>query len=284
MGDFMDGLVLVNKPIGITSHDLVQLARKKLQNKKIGHTGTLDPLAEGLMILTIGKSTKILPFLSHHMKEYLCTMKLGLQTDTLDSTGQILQTQPITPFTKEELFTVLQSFIGPSLQVPPMFSAKKHQGQHLYDLARNHQEVQRKPCPIEIKELELVDFTDDTITFRVLCSTGTYVRVLTQDIAEKLHNIAVMTALKRTKIDRFSLEDAYDIEQLHPDIAVLSNYDALKDYTYIHLKDPTMALLGKPMKFHSQDEMVMVVSEQQVIAAYQFNPSDGYYYSKRGLW
>lgn len=281
----MDGIILVNKPVGITSHDLVQKARRKLQTKKIGHTGTLDPLANGLMILTVGKATKILPFLSHHFKEYICTMKLGLKSDTLDCTGEISEERAITPVNENDVVAALNSLLGKSMQVPPMYSAKKVNGQHLYDLARNNQEIEREACPIEISDIELLSFDGENIKFRVSCSTGTYVRVLTQDIAEKLGNIAVMTELTRTKIDRFSLDNAYDIEQLNPEnINLISNYEILSDYTYISLNDPTMAYLGKRMKFNCTDKIVMVTHQNDVVAAYELDENDGYYYSKRGLW
>jgi tRNA pseudouridine55 synthase len=285
-GNFMNGIILVNKPIGITSHDVVVKVRKALNQKKIGHTGTLDPIADGLMILTVGKATKILPYLSEHFKEYICEMKLGQRTDTLDITGIILEEKEINHQTKEELINVLNSFLGKTLQVPPMYSAKKVDGQPLYKLARKNIEIERKSCEIEIKEIELLKYTDDSILFRVLCSTGTYVRVLTQDIAEKTGNIAVMTKLTRTKIDKFNLDNAYTLEQIDDGkYQLISTYEVLSDYRYIELKDLTRIYQGQKMKFDfCEDEIVMITHNKKVIAAYQRNDEDGLYYCKRGLW
>jgi len=279
----MDGIILVKKPSGITSHDLVQRARRKLQTSKIGHTGTLDPLANGLMILTIGKSTKILPFLAHYTKEYICTMKLGLRSDTLDSTGEILQTQAINPFTQDDLQKALKSLLGTSMQTPPMYSAKKINGQHCYDLARNNIEVKREPVEITISDIELLNYCDDTIQFRVVCSNGTYVRVLTQDIANHLNNIAVMTVLTRTKIDKFHLEDAYEIDELDENVKVVQTYDILTHYTYIERDDLSDVYNGKRIKIDSEEQIVMITHNKEVIAAYE-KGNDGYYYNKRGLW
>ncbi len=279
----MDGIILVNKPSGMTSHDLVLKARRKLQQSKIGHTGTLDPLAEGLMILTLGKSTKILPFMSHYFKEYICTMQMGKCSDTLDCSGEILQERAVTPYTKEDVQNALVSLLGPSLQTPPMYSAKKYNGRHLYDIARENKEVERKPIEIEIKEIELLDFDEETITFRVVCSTGTYVRVLTQDIAEKLNNIAVMTALKRTKIDKYDLKDAYDLDELDENVHLYNNYEVLDDYLYYEYDDVKTINNGKRIKIDCDEEVVMITHGREVLAAYE-KKEDGYYYCKRGLW
>ncbi len=282
----MNGVILVNKPIGITSHDVVVKARKALNQKRIGHTGTLDPLADGLMILTIGKATKILPYLNDHFKEYICEMKFGQRTDTLDITGTILEEKEVNKISKEELLTILNSFLGKSLQVPPMYSAKKVDGKPLYKLARENIEIERKSCQIEIKEIELLQYKDDTVLFRVLCSTGTYVRVLTQDIAEKCGNIALMSKLTRTKIDKFSLENAYSLNQIaEGNYQIISSYDVLTNYTYIELKDLNKVYQGQKIEINScTDDIVMITNNKEIIAAYQRNNEDGLYYCKRGLW
>ncbi|MBQ9037101.1 MAG: tRNA pseudouridine(55) synthase TruB, partial [Erysipelotrichaceae bacterium] len=189
----MDGILLVNKPSGITSHDLVMKVRKKLMTQKIGHTGTLDPLANGVMILTVGKATKILPYITNHDKEYVAVLKLGIRTNTLDVTGDVLEEREINKVTEEQIREVFESFIGPQKQVPPMFSAKKINGKKLYELAREDIEIEREACDIVIHEMELLDFNgNDEIRFRVSCSAGTYIRVLCEDIAERLGNIGTM--------------------------------------------------------------------------------------------
>lgn len=282
----MDGIILVKKDSGISSHDLVLRARRALNERKIGHTGTLDPLADGLMILTCGKATKVLPFLSHHTKEYICTMQLGFKTDTLDITGQIIQRKDINKLSDDLIKETLNEFIGKGQQIPPMYSAKKINGQHLYSLARNNVEIERKPINIYISEMELLNVIDDKITFRTVCSTGTYVRSLVNDIAEKTNNFATMISLTRTKIDKFSLQDAYSINDLtNKNYKLISTYELLKDYKYIDLKDPTRVYQGKRLKLDDCfDPIVMITSNGEVIAAYEFNADDGLYYSKRGLW
>ncbi len=282
----MNGVILVKKPIGITSHDVVIKVRKALNQKRIGHTGTLDPIAEGLMILTIGKTTKILPYIAKHFKEYVCEMKFGKKTDTLDITGTIVEEKAVNNISKENLKAVLNSFLGKTTQVPPMYSAKKVDGQPLYKLARKNIEIERKSCEIEIKEIELLKYEDRIVTFRVLCSAGTYVRVLIRDIAEKTDNIAVMTKLTRTKIDRFNLNEAFSIEQINAgNYKLLSSYDLLTDYKYIELEDLTRVYQGKKMKFDfCDDDIVMITKNREIIAAYQKNREDGLYYCKRGLW
>ncbi|NLZ75243.1 MAG: tRNA pseudouridine(55) synthase TruB [Erysipelotrichia bacterium] len=282
----MNGIILVNKPIGITSHDLVVKVRKALNQKRIGHTGTLDPIADGLMILTIGKTTKILPYIADVYKEYVCEMKFGQRTDTLDITGTVLEEKEVKFISKEELIKILNSFLGKSLQKPPMYSAKKIDGQPLYKLARKNIEIERESCEIEIKEIELLGYFNNTLKFRVVCSTGTYVRVLVQDIANKIGNFAVMTKLTRTKIDKFKLENAFTLQQIKEgNFTLISSYEVLSSYRYIELQDLTKIYQGKKMNFDfCNDEIVMITKNNEVIAAYQRNDEDGLYYCKRGLW
>lgn len=286
MGVKMDGIILVNKPSGISSHDLVLKARRALNEKKIGHTGTLDPLAEGLMLLTCGKTTKVLPFLEHHSKEYICSMQLGFKTDTLDITGQVIEKKEIVPINEQQVVEVLNSFLGKSKQIPPMYSAKKVNGVHLYSLARENIEIKREAIDINIYEIELLQLDKDIITFRALCSTGTYIRSLVNDIAKKLNNLATMTLLKRVKIDKYCLEQASSIDDLiSGNYKLISSYDLLDNYRYISIKDPTRIYQGKRLKLDDiNDDIIMITYDKQVIAAYQKNKDDGFYYSKRGLW
>ena len=279
----MDGILLVNKPKGITSHTLVQKVRKRLGISRIGHTGTLDPLAEGLMILTVGKATKILPFMSHFFKEYVATMKLGERSDTLDCTGEILQKQQVPSLSESQIVEVLNSFLGESEQLPPMYSAKKVNGVKLYDLARRHQEVERKSQKIVIREIELLDHRDDQITFRCLCSTGTYIRVLIEDIAEGLNTIALMSSLKRTAIDNYRLEDALEIDEIDVDTALIPAYEVLRDYQYVELEDISDVINGRRIKLEENAaDVVMITHHGEVLACYQ--RQDEFHYCKRGLW
>ena len=274
---------MVNKPTGITSHTLVQKVRRRLGISRIGHTGTLDPLASGLMILTIGKATKILPFMSHFFKEYEATMKLGLRSDTLDITGDILERRDDAAPQRETVERVLESFLGESSQLPPMYSAKKVNGMRLYDLARQNVEIDRKPQAITIKEIELLDIHYDEIRFRVVCSTGTYVRVLIEDIAERMGTIAVMTSLQRTAIDDFRLADAYDADEIDENVRIIPVYDVLKDYFYYEMADISDVMNGKKIVLpQGLPDTLMITHENEVIACYE--KQDEYYRCKRGLW
>lgn len=281
----MDGILLVNKPSGITSHDLVMKVRKKLMTQKIGHTGTLDPLANGVMILTVGKATKILPYITNHDKEYIAVLKLGIRTNTLDVTGDVLEEREINKVTEEQIREVFKSFIGPQKQVPPMFSAKKINGKKLYELAREDIEIEREACDIIIHEMELLDFNgNDEIKFRVNCSAGTYIRVLCEDVAERLNNIGTMKELTRTRIDRYTLEDCYSIDEVSPDCKFVSTYDILSGYPYVEIEDLKPIYDGKKIQIECNEDLIFIVNNERIIAAYERITDNGIYASKRGLW
>ena len=279
----MNGILLVNKPQGITSFKLVEKVRRMLGNEKAGHTGTLDPLASGLMMLTIGKATKILPYIVSHTKEYVAVLKLGFSTDTLDVTGTVTAEKEIVPIDKAQVEKVLKEFLGKSQQLPPMYSAKKVNGRKLYEYARNNVEIERKPADIEIFEIELISIDDDEIRFRTLCSAGTYIRTLCQEIAYKLNNEGCMKELIRSKIDRYSLEDSYTLDDIEKgNYALLDSYEVLNDYQYVEMEDLTDVLNGKPLRLERSDDVVFITNDHRIIAAYQ---KDGdVYRCKRGLW
>lgn len=208
----MDGVLLVNKPKFITSNDLVQKVKKHIQ-EKVGHTGILDYAASGLLVLTIGKATRITQFLQKLDKEYIATGKLGETTDTYDSQGKIVETKPV-EVSEDELREIIQSFKGSYLQMPPPFSAKKIGGQKAYKLAKRGIQPDLKPVPVDIYEIEVLDINLPFFTIKVACSSGTYIRSLIKDIGEKAGCGAYMTDLTRTKVGRFSLEDAAEFEQI----------------------------------------------------------------------
>lgn len=201
------GIIVVNKAKDMTSHDCVNIIRRALKIKRVGHTGTLDPMATGILPVCIGKATKIADFISLGDKEYEAEFKLGLKTDTLDITGTVVKTSDVSP-KKEEVIEVINSFLGKIMQVPPMYSAKKIKGKKLYELARDGIEINRDPVEVEIKEIEIlkIDLDENIISIRVLCSKGTYIRSLIDDIGEKLGTYATMTALNRTKSGMFTAE------------------------------------------------------------------------------
>lgn len=202
----MDGILLVNKEKGWTSNDVVQKIKKIVKNK-VGHTGTLDPLATGVLPLLIGKGTSLSKYLINHDKIYIATIKLGKKTETGDSEGKIIEEKeiPTKVLTKEYVENVLSQFVGKQSQIPPMYSAIKVNGKKLYEYARSGKKIEVKAREIEIYAIDLIEVSskNNEITFRVHCSKGTYIRSLCEDIAEKLNTVGFMKELTRIKVRRF---------------------------------------------------------------------------------
>ncbi len=281
----MDGILLVNKPSGITSHDLVMKVRKRLMTQKIGHTGTLDPLASGVMVLTVGKATKILPYITNHDKEYVAVLKLGLRTDTLDITGEILEERQIFKISENDILEAFIRLTGPQKQIPPMYSAKKVQGKKLYELARKDIVIEREPNDITVYSLELIGFDGvDEITLKVKCSSGTYVRVLCEDIAAALNTIGTMKALTRTMVDCYELKDCYELEEVTPECNFISTYDVLSGYPFVEIEDLKPIYDGKKIQIECSEDLIFIVNNRKIIAAYERITDTGIYASKRGLW
>lgn len=189
----MDGILIINKPKGFTSHDVVNVVRKSLNEKKVGHTGTLDPNATGVLPILIGKATKVSKYLLEHNKEYIATIELGKKTDTGDIEGKIIEEDVnvynvLKNTNKNKTQEVLTSFIGKQKQIPPIYSAIKINGKKAYEYARQGQVVEIKPRDIEILNIKLLKFLNNEIEFKVTCSKGTYIRTLCEDIAKKLRN------------------------------------------------------------------------------------------------
>lgn len=211
----MNGLLIINKQKGFTSHDVVNVIRKKLNTKKVGHTGTLDPNATGVLPILIGKGTKISKYLMEHDKTYIATLKLGEKTDTGDSEGQVIEEKSIPKdLRKEDINDVLQSFLGKQKQLPPMYSAIKINGKKLYEYAREGKEVKIEPRNIEIYKIELLEYQNNKIKFEVECSKGTYIRTLCEDIAKKLGTVGYMEELQRTKVNNFRIEDSILLDDI----------------------------------------------------------------------
>ena len=204
----------IYKPKGWTSFDVVKKVRGILNEKKVGHGGTLDPFAEGVLILGTGADTKQLTAISGTDKEYKAILLVGSKTDTHDTEGTVVEEKEIPQLSNEQIETVLKSFIGEQLQIPPMYSAKKFNGKRLYTLARKNIEVKREPSLINIFDIELIEYNSPYISFKVRCSKGTYIRVLGSDIAEKLGTVGHLTALKRIKVGDYTLNDTIQISTL----------------------------------------------------------------------
>lgn len=213
----MNGVLVVNKKKDYTSRDIVNIISKTLKTKKVGHTGTLDPLATGVLVVTVGEATKISELLTSSFKEYIADIELGIETDTLDITGNILKEETVFK-TKEEIENILSSMIGSYDQEVPIYSAVKINGKKLYEYAREKEEVELPKRKVEVKEIELLNYRqkEDKVFFKMRClvSKGTYIRSLIRDIATKLNTIGVMTDLIRTKQGKFNIEDAYTLEQI----------------------------------------------------------------------
>ena len=209
----MFGILNVYKPKGMTSHDVVSFVRRTLHMKRIGHTGTLDPDAEGVLPVLVGKATKLSDLLMAEEKRYFAGVKLGVITDTEDTSGEILETRNVS-VSEDDVKEVVASFVGKSEQIPPMYSAIKVDGQKLYQLARKGIVTERKARNIEIYSLEMSDFEGDTFCLRVHCSKGTYIRSLCRDIGEKLGTGAAMASLKREQSGIFTLENAHTFDEI----------------------------------------------------------------------
>lgn len=213
----MDGIILINKEKGCTSHDVVNKI-KHIFNEKVGHTGTLDPNATGLLPILIGKGTKLSYYLINHDKEYEVILKLGERTDTADSEGKVIEKQNVNEemISEEKISKVLDSFLGKQEQIPPMYSAIKVNGKKLYEYARKNVKVDLKPRKIELYGIKLnkIDKKENLIYFTVHCSKGTYIRSLCEDIAKRLATIGYMKELNRTKVGIFDIKDSVIIEEL----------------------------------------------------------------------
>lgn len=213
-GNDINGILLLDKPLGISSNRALQTVKHLFNAKKAGHTGNLDPLATGVLPICFGEASKVTAFLLDSNKRYTCTALLGTTTSTGDKEGDILQSRNVTSFSEDDIERILESFRGPIQQIPPMYSALKHNGQPLYKLARQGLEIERKARDVIIHQLNLIDCQTDSISLDVFCSKGTYIRTLAQDIGEKLGCGAHLSQLRRTQVEPFDCNKLYSIEDL----------------------------------------------------------------------
>lgn len=276
----MDGILLIHKEAGMTSHDVVSRLRRILHMKRIGHSGTLDPQATGVLLVMLGKACKVLPFLEDTDKEYIATMQLGTKTMSDDIWGEVLGTKDIVPI--ENFQSVLNTFLGAQKQVPPMISSVRVNGKKLYEYARNHEDVKRPVRDVVIHEIEALD--TQSLTFRVACGAGTYVRSICHDIGEKTNNYACMSSLIRTKVGRFDIQDCVhlkDVEennfQLHTIEEVLDGYPCI---THEPLLD---VYQGKKIHLSCNADTVVMQDQGKAIAMYTRDHHD-VFRCLRGLW
>ena len=270
----MDGIIIIKKEKGCTSLD-IEYKAKKIFNKKVGHTGTLDPNATGVLPLLVGKGTEISKYLINHDKTYEAILQLGEKKDTADSEGQTIEEKKITPEMLEEqnVKNVLKSFEGKQEQVPPMYSAIKVNGKKLYEYARKGEKIEIKPRKIEIYKIDLIkiDIENKTIEFKVECSKGTYIRTLCENIAEKLETVGYMKELKRTKVGEFEIEDAIKIQELENEEIKQSNFITLEKYfdknEKIVLEDAKLKLFlnGVKLTYNNKDGIYKIYNKNRFI-------------------
>ena len=251
----MDGIIVINKEKGCTSHDIVYKV-KKMFNTKVGHTGTLDPNATGVLPILLGKGTKISKYLIEHDKEYEVVLQLGVKTTTADEEGEIIEEKEVLKESLEqlEIERILKSFIGKIKQMPPKYSAIKVNGRKLYEYARKGQKVEIKPREVEIYNIEITNIQKEKkqIEFKVSCSKGTYIRTLCEDIAEKMRTVGYMKELKRTKVGDFNIEQAITLGQLQEkeNIKIITIAEMFKDKEEIILEDSKIILLLNGVKMN----------------------------------
>lgn len=232
----MQGAIIVNKAPNMTSRDVINILNKKFNTKSIGHTGTLDPIAEGVLVCLIGKYTKLTDILINHDKEYIASFKLGILTDTLDITGKILKEEKVN-LTKEEIQKTILSFKGTYNQEVPIYSAVKINGKKLYEYSRNNEEITLPKREVNIYDIELLNIDNECLTIKTKVSKGTYIRSLIRDIGLKLNTNATMTKLIRTKLDKFTIEESYTLEDIQNDNYKILSLEDLIDLDTININE-----------------------------------------------
>ena len=278
----MDGILIINKDKGMTSHDVVARLRRILHEKKIGHSGTLDPQASGVLLVMVGKACKLLPFLSDTDKEYESQLRLGIKTISDDIWGEVIEEKEIRPIS--DFAKICSSFLGEIEQVPPMISSIKINGKKLYEYARAHQSVEIPPRKVKIYDIRILDETN--LRFRVACSSGTYVRALCRDMAALSDNLGCMSELIRTKVGRFSIADSHTLKEVEDGNYQLLPFDALLDHipivSYQKLED---IYNGKSVHIPNCSEKgrIRIQDQKRTIAIYQYSHGD-VYRCVRGIW
>lgn len=288
----MDGILVIRKEKGFTSHDVVAKLRGILHMKKIGHTGTLDPQAEGVLPVALGKGTRLVEMLTEKEKTYEAVLRLGIKTDTQDMTGAVLEEKEV-KVSAQEVEAAVQCFLGDQMQIPPMYSALKVGGKKLYELAREGKVIEREPRPVHFYEIQILGMELPLVRLRVTCSKGTYIRTLCHDIGEKLGCGGCMEALLRTRSGRFTLEESYTLSQVEKAVQdgtiseiILSVEKVLEEYPRVCVRETGDRLLanGNPLseellKWQEKDGWVrMCTSEGAFAGMYQWDPQRERYY------
>ena len=268
----MNKVIIVNKDSNMTSRDVINRLNKIFHTKKIGHTGTLDPIAQGVLVVCINQATKLCELLTATYKEYIAEIKLGILTDTLDITGKIIKEEETKKYTEEQIQNVLNSFLHKSMQEVPLYSAVKIKGKKLYEYARNNIDVKLPKRQIEIKKIELLSYKKDLIKFKVSVSKGTYIRSLIKDICSKLNTIGTMNSLIRIKQGDFSIENSYSLKDIeNNNYHFLSLKEVLNKYLQIEINDEQYFKIKNGQKIANiyNQELVVFLYHDEVIAIYK---------------
>lgn len=282
MQNIVSGVLVIDKPVGMTSHDVVQVVRRGTNIRRAGHTGTLDPRASGVLVVLIGPAVRLSEFVSASDKRYQATIRFGSTTDTFDSEGRITHTAPVPTLSEEEMDRVLQTFVGEIEQVPPPYSAIKVEGRKAYDLAREGEEVSLAPRKINVYSLELLEWSSPEAVIDVFCSSGTYVRSLANDLGAKLGCGAHLVGLRRTKSGRFTLRDAVPLRRLQEAFTAGNWYkylipaaEALGDWPVVELDADQVELVRHGHRVPGETESqgwARGISEQgDLVALLQFD-------------
>lgn len=285
----MNGFLLIDKDVDWTSRDVCNKIQHILHLKKVGHTGTLDPFATGLLMVSLGNGTKAGTFLEEFDKEYIATLKLGIKTSTGDLNGDVIEEKDIPEITEENVLEVFKISLGEQDQIPPMTSAIHYQGQKLYKLAHEGIEVERKPRRINVKSLDLISFTDGVITFKTRVSKGTYIRVLGETIAEKLNTVGHLLALRRTAVGPYSIDDAIKLENVYGSTPFSIGEILSKHLPTYVVPDELLKRVtdGASIKIENieetYDKILVVNKENDALAVYKRYQND-IFTCARGLW
>lgn len=265
----MNGVLFINKESGVTSRDVVNKICKIYHTKKVGHTGTLDPLATGVLVVCLGSYTKLVSKITAYEKEYVATMKLGILTDTGDITGKIIN-KVNREISEEKIRECFEKFPKEYLQTVPKYSAVKVNGKKMYEYARENIEISLPKRQVQIKELEVLNISKDEITFRVLVSKGTYIRSLIEDLASEMETVATMTSLKRTKQGNISLEECVNVNDLN-ETYPLKTLENLFLYPKVELDEVNFERVknGNKLSLEAKDDVVFVIYQEQIVGIYE---------------
>lgn len=280
----LDGFIFVDKEKGATTRSIDNYFQKKFHTRKVGHLGTLDPFATGLVLVALNKGTKALTFLNESRKTYIARLVLGKTTSSLDNETPVIKTLPTRLFSKEEVMEAISSLTDIKTQVPPMFSAIKVNGTPLYELARKGEEIERKEREVTIFESKLISYSFPYVDFLVKVSKGTYIRSLGEVLAKRLNTVGYLDKLRRIEVDDFSLIKAKRKEDIsEKDIIDVASILSFMPYLEVDLKTRDDIKNGKKIKLDRNEEKILIKYEDEALAIYE-RREDGYYHCLRGLF